>query len=217
MPAEAKLSVPGLDLASATNSCTVVAGKSGGAMDERHRGELADAHKFAHLERQVLVHHGRDGVAVRGDEQRVAVGRGLRDRRRPGEPRAIVDDHLLVPGLAQFLGDGAREPVRYAAGAQVHDDADGLVGIIRVLRRAPPHNDSDRRAPSNPRTRIMMSSGYSAGRKASGDCAARHRAASAYLPCGGPAPTRAPSSMRCPQWRRVDRSATMRPTKPGRG
>ena len=73
-----------LTLASATNSLRLDTPSDGGTTtiagrfaDQRHAGEIADR-----IERQVLVDRAEDGVAGIGEQQRVAVGRRVRDRLR---------------------------------------------------------------------------------------------------------------------------------------
>ena len=120
--------VPGFDFTSATNSCTFFAAMSG--------GETSTSGTDANLLTPVSsrISNGKflftAGAMVCPFEQTSKVypsGAGLRDRRGAGKPRTVVDDHLLVPGLRKLVGDGAREPVRDAAGTEVHDNADRLV------------------------------------------------------------------------------------------
>ena len=76
--------------------------------------------------------------AVAGQQQRVAVGRRLRDSvgaERFVAPRTIVDDDRLSPRLRQRLADRAGENVGHGAGRGRNDDLDGAVGIL-VLRQA---------------------------------------------------------------------------------
>src|SRR5262249_1336225 len=117
--------------------------------------------------------------------------RGLRDRRRAGKSRPVVDDHLLIPGLAQLLGDGAGEQVRNATGTEVHDDAHRLVGIgLRILRGgadASSHhtNPSDERSLHDRASPMPL---FCA--KPTATERVLHLRRIAYLPCGGTAPTR---------------------------
>ncbi|MNV94725.1 hypothetical protein D3C71_1895430 [compost metagenome] len=83
---------------------------------------------------------GADRVrAGRGDQQRVAVCRGL--GRHVGADgaacaRTVIHHDLLAHAGAHLLGDGARQQVRGAAGRERHDQPDRLGRIrIRVRRR----------------------------------------------------------------------------------
>ncbi len=113
-PGEEKLSLPGSFFASSITSLTVLTGVPGKAI--RNSGaepKPGDAGKVLHrIERRVLGHEPRHGVAVRGDHQRVAVGRGLGDARGAGEARPILDDDLLAPfrwsSRRQRCGRGCR-------------------------------------------------------------------------------------------------------------
>ena len=70
------------------------------------------------------------------EHERVAVGRGLRDRARRDRAAgaaAVLDHDLLAERLAHLLGDDARHHVVAAAGRVGHDQRDRPVGI--VLRR----------------------------------------------------------------------------------
>ena len=68
----------------------------------------------------------------RGGEERVAVGRALRDRPAAGEAagaRTVVDDDRLAKSLAHLVGNDARHDPRAAAGREWHDQGDGAVRI----------------------------------------------------------------------------------------
>ena len=68
-----------------------------------------------------------------GDEQRIAVRRGLRDvlgADSAGRARAVVDHDLLAQVFGEFLADRARGKVDAAAGGERHHDAHGFVGIV---------------------------------------------------------------------------------------
>ena len=135
-PAEAKLNLPGFSFASSMKSFSVLAGESGRHdHGHRHRRDLADAGEILHrIERHGLVDDARDGVAVRGEHQRVAVGRRLGDAGGARQPGAVLDDHLLLPHRAQLVGQNARQAVGDAAGRERHDDAHGLVRIVALRR-----------------------------------------------------------------------------------
>ena len=53
----------------------------------------------------------------------------------PASPGRLSTITCWFQVLRKLFGDGAREPVRDAAGTEVHDDADRLVRkILRILR-----------------------------------------------------------------------------------
>ena len=93
-----------------------------------------DRHEVAHqLERLVRDQRFVDGVRVRHQQQRVAVGRALGDRvgadDRAGAG-AVVDDHVLPQRLLQPLCDDAAEDIGRAAGCERHDDADRASRVV---------------------------------------------------------------------------------------
>ena len=83
-PGEEKLSVPGFALARSISSLRFLRRNLGiDDQIERRRAHAGDAGKILdRIERQILVHQPGDGVAVRGQHQRVAVGRRLRHAER---------------------------------------------------------------------------------------------------------------------------------------
>ena len=91
-----------------------------GIVDRRHRHEIAHQH-----ERLVGDQRFIGGVGVRHQEQRVAVGRGPRDRLgaqdRAGA-RTVLDHERLLEGLRQILAELAGKNVGRAAGRERHDD-----------------------------------------------------------------------------------------------
>ncbi len=109
-------------------SFSVLAGKSGVRdQEQRRRAEPGDAGEILHrIERRVLGHQARDGVAVGGHHQRVAVRRGLGDGRGAGKARPVLDDDLLAPAPAHLLGEDARQDVGDGAGAERHDHRHAL-------------------------------------------------------------------------------------------
>ena len=131
IPAEEKLSWPGFSFASAMKSFSVLPGKSGGTIATSGTAATRDdAGEILHrIELDVLVDGAGDRVPVRGQHQRVAIRRALGDRRGSREARPVFDDHLLLPQLAELVGENASEPVGDAAGGERNDDADDLVGI----------------------------------------------------------------------------------------
>ena len=132
-----------------------------------------------------------DRQRARGDQQRVAVGRGLGDlARRDGAAgaAAVLDHDGLAEARAHPLGDDARDHVVAAAGRVGHDQRDRVGRIIRRAgcRRCPPEMPPRRppRATSSPLIRALapdfftmadhlvsslsMSAAYSSGVEASG-------------------------------------------------
>ena len=124
MPAEEKLSLPGEALAERDEFLERLGRKVGGHdRDQRHRRDHRHPGEILHrIERDVLVDDGRDGVAVGGQHQGVAVGRAPRHGRRPGKPGLVLHDHDLLPHGAQLVGDHAGHAVGDAAGAERDDD-----------------------------------------------------------------------------------------------
>ena len=97
------------------------------AAEERDVGEIAQR-----IEREALRERGRD--AMRGDtrdDQCVPVGRGLRDELRADDaarPSAVLDDEILLQGLAQPLRYQATQSVGGSARRERNDDAHRLGG-----------------------------------------------------------------------------------------
>ena len=88
------------------------------------RTHARDAGKVLHrIELDALVDGAGDGVPIRGEHQRVAVGRRLGDRRGSGQARAVLDDDLLLPHVGQLVGEDARQAVGDAAGGERDHDA----------------------------------------------------------------------------------------------
>jgi len=79
------------------------------------------------------------------DDERVAVGRCLGsdiDADGHAGTRAMVDHHLLAPGIGVLLTEHARHLVGAAGGRGRHDEADGPGGI--ALRRGVRHAANQR-------------------------------------------------------------------------
>ncbi len=112
--------------------------------DERGRGEQRHRGEVAHHVVGNLVHARIDRMRSRREEQRVAVGRRLRDRLgrdRSAAAAALVDDHRLAPDLGDLLPDHPREGIRPGT----DDKADRFRGI--VLRRGVSRGDRRERQP----------------------------------------------------------------------
>ena len=112
-----------------------------GVVDPRHR------HEVAH-QRERLVGHERlvDRVGVRHRQQRVAVGRRLRDLvgadDRSGA-RLVLDHDRLLQRLGEILAELAGEHVGGTAGAERHDDLDRLRRkVLRGRQVGPCHRDT---------------------------------------------------------------------------
>ena len=124
---EAKLSLPGLALAAARMSPTVLSGPSAlVAISEVEEGGDRDRREIAqHVVGQLLEQRGADGGPVAGDVQEVAVRRGA-GRRLGGDDAAgagtVVDDELLAEPVGQPLGDDAHGGIGDAAGTIGNDD-----------------------------------------------------------------------------------------------
>jgi hypothetical protein len=93
--------------------------------DQRRIAELGHRREIAkRVERDPREHVGIDHHrAVEAQEQRVAVGRGLRHGLRAdvaARPGTVLDDHLLPKPDAQRLGHHARAVVGDAAGGERH-------------------------------------------------------------------------------------------------
>jgi hypothetical protein len=102
-----------------------------GVVQRRHRHEILHQPEWLAGDQRLV-----GGVGIRHDQQRVAVGRRLRDR-VGADDRAGAGAVLHHEGLLELLGkvlrDHARIDVGRAAGAERHDQAH-LAGRI-VLRR----------------------------------------------------------------------------------
>jgi hypothetical protein len=105
-----------------------------GLGEDRNRRQIAQriVRELA-VERHVDRHRG--GV----DQQRVAVGRGLRDQ-LVGDvgagPRSVLDDHRLAEELGELRREQPRVDVDAAAGRETDDEPDRLERI--GLRKAAP-------------------------------------------------------------------------------
>ena len=86
-------------------------------------------------------------VAGGDDDQRVAVGRRLRQRFRGDDAAgagAVLDHDRLAPALRQFVAERARHDVDRAAGRIWHQDADrargeGVLGERTCGMMSSPH------------------------------------------------------------------------------
>ena len=131
-PPEPKLSLPGLDLASATSSCAVFAGDEAGTT--RKLGTVytsaTGAKSLIGSNPQLVVEMRIDRVRrKRRHEQRVPIGLLVRRHRRAdvaGRTRPVVDDDRLAQPLRQRVGDHARRRVDATARRPRHDQLDGL-------------------------------------------------------------------------------------------
>ena len=67
-------------------------------------GQRADRREvFLHIERQLLEQARADRIRIAHQQQRVAVGRGLRDRRRADEPTSRrADEPTMLPALGRW-------------------------------------------------------------------------------------------------------------------
>ena len=117
---------------------------AGLAADQRDRREVLDR-----VERELRVERRADRVGLRREQQRVAVGRRLRDHfaaDRRARAGLVLDDDLLAPALAEFLRDHAHRAVDRAAGRERHDDAHGARReLLRVWRRGEARAERERR------------------------------------------------------------------------
>ena len=107
----------------------------------RDRREILDRVIRQRLEER---QSGRQHAAV-GEEERVAVRRRLRDRRR-GDPAAraaaVVDDDGLLPEIGETFLEDAAEDVGPAAGRRRNEHPDRLRGVLLRESRG---RESDRR------------------------------------------------------------------------
>jgi len=97
--------------------------------DQRNAHETCDRHDVAdEIEIELVVIGRIDGVGGGGQQQRVAVRRGTRDRlgRDVGRrARPVLDDELLTEPFRQPLSDNPGANVGAAAGGIADDDAHG--------------------------------------------------------------------------------------------
>ena len=128
-------------------------GGMGIAHQDEHRivGHHRDRHEVVEdAVGDLLPDGGADGHgAGRGAEQRVAVGRRLRDGLRcepPGGAGLVLDQDGAADRFLQLLGEDARDRVGAAAGAESDDDPDRAVGVIDLLR---PRLERPRRRPAH--------------------------------------------------------------------
>ena len=108
---------------------------AGLSADQRDRREVVDR-----LVRQLGVQRRADGVGLRCQQQRVAVG--WRPGHRLGADRGtrtgpVVDHHLLPQPLAQLLRHHAGRSVDRATRRERHDDADRPAGKVLRQRSVP--------------------------------------------------------------------------------
>ena len=131
------------------NSFSVLAGKSGGTIaDQRRRRHDADAGKILHrIERHGLVDRARDGVAVGGEHQRVAVWRAVATLAVPGRPGRFSTMTCCFHSVGELVGQDARKPVGDAAGGERNHDRDRL-GRIVLRERAAARGQQGRNAKS---------------------------------------------------------------------
>ena len=113
----------GLDLAVENDDVRHVAG-------QRDRREI-----FQRIVAELRLHERVDRQrTVRGDQQRVAVGRrpchGLGADAAAGAA-TVVDHHGLAEGVRYAVADDAADDVGIAAGGEGHDQADRPLGIFR--------------------------------------------------------------------------------------
>ncbi len=106
----------------------------------RGRGDDADrVEVLARIVAEVLHEAGRRPDRRAGHhQQRVAVGRGLRDRAgrdRAAGAAAVVDDDLLAEDFAHLVGDAARRGAGAAAGRERNHQGDRPRGIALRGRR----------------------------------------------------------------------------------
>ncbi len=92
-----------------------------------HGADVRDTREVPErIVRQFRVQRAVDGVARRGENQRVAVGHGLRHRgRADGASRAgpVLDDHAAAERSTELRADRPREDVLHPARPEGNDDA----------------------------------------------------------------------------------------------
>ena len=155
-PAEEKFNLPGSARASAIEFGEIL-GRQVRRHDQRlrHARDRRDAGEIVRrIERQIGIYHRADGMAVRGEHQRVAVGSGFRHAVGAGDAGAVLDHHGLLPEPGQFVGKHARKTVCAAAGRERHHDAHGLVGIVALPEREPGSGNPDRRGKTSNAVRV---------------------------------------------------------------
>ena len=142
MPEIAKLSLPGMGLGHRDQLLHVL--HLHARMHREHVRRIRNHHHrrevLRRIERQLRIDARADDQAAEvGEQQRVAVGRALRDEIgadvavRAG---LVLDDHRLAPDLGELRADLAREDVGGAAGRVRHDEADRLRWIGLRLNRS---------------------------------------------------------------------------------
>jgi hypothetical protein len=118
-----------------------------------HHQGLADADETAdrdeilrRIVRKLAVEIGIDGEGVlRGQQQRVAIGRRPCDRRRSNlivGAALVLDHNRLPPFLGQPLRQGTRDNVGRSARSQGYDDGDRLARIGLSMRGGCGHPDA---------------------------------------------------------------------------
>ena len=118
--------------------------------EERRAGDHSQRHKIRRrIVGQALVHRDVDRHRRRRrHQQRVAVGRRLRDRGRADHgagARLVLHDDRLAEPLLEFLGDDARQDLGAAAGRVRHDQRDRPRRIfVRSRRRRRGHCRQER-------------------------------------------------------------------------
>src|SRR5215467_2678313 len=126
VPFEARLILPGLALAWAMNSGTVLAGNDGLTSKTKESLLMLATGSMSRVTVTVLFLIERHVDDVRGGDKkkRVAVGRSARDRLEceiAAGARPVVDDHRLAEPLRQRLADQAPNDVGRAAGRNEDD------------------------------------------------------------------------------------------------
>ena len=141
MPAEPKLSLPGLAFAKARKVGVVIDGPRELGMDHDHVGHVRE-----HRDRlevlldavgELRVERLGDRVVDRADKESVAVGRGPRRRgraHRPTRPTHVLHIERLSQRLRELCRDGTRENIDAAPGGKGVDDPDRPIGPLRVGR-----------------------------------------------------------------------------------
>ena len=111
-----------------------------GWVHQQHTGlapEQGDACKVVdRVEAEFGVQAGTDGVGLRRQQQRVAVGGRLGHQLAADGGSCtgpVVDNDLLLQALAQLLGDDARGPIHRTAGRKRHHDANRPIRVVAGL------------------------------------------------------------------------------------
>ena len=135
LPAEPKLSWPGLALASAISSLMDFAGSEG--MQHYQTGKRRDfgdcGQIFHHVVTELGVKAGAYRVRHAAHQQRISIGCSLRNLLGTdvaARADAVFNDDRLPHPLRDFLADDARQHVGRAAGRKWGDQADRFVWII---------------------------------------------------------------------------------------